>query len=39
MSEIRPLSRAEAIAGLMALRAPAVLLHRNPDGDAVGLRG
>ncbi len=36
MSEIRPLSRAEAIAGLMALRAPAVLLHRNPDGDAVG---
>ncbi len=36
MSEIRLLDRGEVLERLTALRAPAVLMHRNPDGDAVG---
>lgn len=36
MNEFRALDRREVIERLLALRAPAVLMHRNPDGDAVG---
>ncbi|MBQ2718740.1 MAG: DHH family phosphoesterase [Clostridia bacterium] len=36
MTDVRPLSRAEVLAALDSLRAPAVLMHRSPDGDAVG---
>ena len=34
--EIRALGREEMKAALLGLRAPAVMPHRNPDGDAIG---
>ena len=34
--EIRALSRDDMVKALGALRAPAVMPHRNPDGDAIG---
>ncbi len=34
--EIRPLTREELTAALLSLTAPAVIPHRNPDGDAIG---
>ncbi|MBR7094865.1 MAG: DHH family phosphoesterase [Clostridia bacterium] len=36
MTDVRPLSRTEVLAALDALRSPAVMMHRSPDGDAVG---
>lgn len=36
MRDIRPLSKEELLSALCALRAPAVMVHKNPDGDAVG---
>lgn len=36
MSDIRPLSREELLTALCALKSPAVMVHKNPDGDAVG---
>lgn len=36
MHKIRPLSREELLAALYALKSPAVMVHKNPDGDAVG---
>ena len=36
MRDIRPLSRAEVLSALCALKSPAVMVHKNPDGDAVG---
>jgi phosphoesterase RecJ-like protein len=36
MSDIRPLSREELLTALCAMKSPAVMVHKNPDGDAVG---
>lgn len=36
MNEVCPLDRTALRAALLALRTPAVLMHRSPDGDAVG---
>ena len=36
MRDIRPLERAELLSALAALTHPAVMVHKSPDGDAVG---
>ena len=36
MSEIAPISREDLLTALDRLQSPAVLVHKNPDGDAVG---
>ena len=36
MRDIRPLSRQELLSALLSLKAPAVMVHKNPDGDAIG---
>lgn len=35
-NDIRPLSGDALLSALCALRAPAVMVHKNPDGDAIG---